>query len=796
MRDRQVTGSDGMVNQRWIRIGQQSLLSCFLLGAVACLHGGWLTGPDVILTDWGTRGLNAADVDRDGRIDVVVLNNDRAKIEVLFQKDPEEPVSREYPIARRDRWEPVLEDARFRRFWVEGFESMYDLAIGDFDGNGLVDFAVASGEYGLAIIGQQETGEFELGGHFEAFGALPWTGVLAVADLNADGCDDIVQLADERFVVCLGAPVFGDVELVEQPMLDGSPSGLALRDLDGDGLVDAVYTVGLSDRGFRYRAGLGDGRFGPEASLEFDSATDSLAWFAHDGNRQRFAALVGRSRSPALFEVSVEALEECWLAQALQVVEGGVPGAAAVALGDVDGNGFDDLITASALSPALNLFRGGPGGLVAGDVIPVTEDISSIAAGDFRGNGRAAVVMLSPLHELLVLTEAGDDGLLPFPKPIQIEREFFESDATPKPQLVVATDLFEPRDGRAEALLLVNAGDQWFLEPLFPGKDPFNFTAGKPIELPEMSLRRGATGLNTVDLNQDGALDVVVLVRRGEPVVLLQRDGYLEIANDLGRAPGGVLADLTPERAGTGDLDGDGRDEWLIASEGFIRALRIDGSNRWEVVGQINALNPGDRLSLPHAFDLHCRDELAVAAFSNTDAAIKVFVLDEDHERFRFDRSIAVETSGALRQFMLGNRATGARKSLIVGDSCVVSLTVAQTGLAIERLVHRENDLPGVVYNHVIAGDLDADGMCELVLLDGSSNRVELIEKNGDSFSSHSYFRVFDTDRHFQGRQGAPLEPREMLLADVTADGLNDLVFLVHDRVLVYPGRSRPVRSE
>jgi hypothetical protein len=36
-------------------------------------------------------------------------------------------------------------------------------------------------------------------------------------------------------------------------------------------------------------------------------------------------------------------------------------------------------------------------------------------------------------------------------------------------------------------------------------------------------------------------------------------------------------------------------------------------------------------------------------------------------------------------------------------------------------------------------------------------------------------------------RRNDDLEPREALVADVTGDGKNDLIILVHDRILVYP---------
>jgi len=54
-------------------------------------------------------------------------------------------------------------------------------------------------------------------------------------------------------------------------------------------------------------------------------------------------------------------------------------------------------------------------------------------------------------------------------------------------------------------------------------------------------------------------------------------------------------------------------------------------------------------------------------------------------------------------------------------------------------------------------------------------------------FEPMLHFRVFDADPHYEGKTGTPTEPREVLVADVTGDGRNDLVLLVHDRVLVYP---------
>jgi hypothetical protein len=47
-------------------------------------------------------------------------------------------------------------------------------------------------------------------------------------------------------------------------------------------------------------------------------------------------------------------------------------------------------------------------------------------------------------------------------------------------------------------------------------------------------------------------------------------------------------------------------------------------------------------------------------------------------------------------------------------------------------------------------------------------------------------WQVFE-ERTFRRRRSDMPEPREALVTDVTGDGKNDLIVLVHDRILVYP---------
>ena len=80
--------------QRLARSGMQ----VFLIGAIAVVGTGparsatfappVLGGPEIVKLDWNTRRIVPVDLNQDGLLDLAVINNDRARIEMLLQRAP------------------------------------------------------------------------------------------------------------------------------------------------------------------------------------------------------------------------------------------------------------------------------------------------------------------------------------------------------------------------------------------------------------------------------------------------------------------------------------------------------------------------------------------------------------------------------------------------------------------------------------------------------------------------------------------------------------------------------------
>jgi probable HAF family extracellular repeat protein len=271
-----------------------------------------------------------------------------------------------------------------------GTPTLYDIggladrvAVGDFNGDGIPDLAVAnnSGNSVSVLLGNGD-GTFRRAVNYPA-GPNPYW--LAVGDFNGDGNLDVVvaNYTSSAVTVLLGN---GDgtfqAPLTDHLGTDILPYSLTVGDFNGDGNLDVV-TANAYSQDVSVLLGHGDGTFDPPVNYNSGGFTGfvTVADFNRDGipdlavsNNLGVGILTGNG--DGTFQ---------------QAVTYPVPGGLGVLVAaDFNGDGVLDLAATNYLYPngLVTVLLGNPDGSFGAPVnYPVSLTPASIAVGDFNGDG-------------------------------------------------------------------------------------------------------------------------------------------------------------------------------------------------------------------------------------------------------------------------------------------------------------------------------------------------------------------------------------------------------------------------
>jgi hypothetical protein len=727
--------------------------------------------------DWNTRALQACDLNRDGLNDLVVANNDRSTIDILYQLKPGAPNDTVPKSVNVDRWEPVVEDARFRKISVTTGVTVYDLVVGDLNGDGRPDLAYTGEPQALTIRYQQADGSWTEKKIAEAPAPIQFVGSMKIADLNGDGRNDLVVLGQKEIAVYyqdkngeLGAP-----ERYALP--DEGCYGLEVCDVDGDGKPDFVYLCASTRDVLRVRLQTSEHQFGPELAYTIKPTRCTLQILSQAMAKHGPLFADAQDQTGQLEVFTLERATSTQTAPSLRPrVFSPRPGSKTplgYTIADFNGDGLDDIAVSDPDGAQVFIYlRQHDGGFSNSQKYPIFSDARSIASGVWGDANHAALFVASPKEQAVGVAFFNKDGRLGYPQPLP---------TTGRPLAIAAGDL--AGDGQSRLVVLREEKGKRFIDILV--RKGTSAELVKSIEL--TGLKTDPRAVRLVDANQDGKLDIAVFTPLDAMRLFIQGDNFE--FTEASAAPGfrrGLVDNLEASAFSTGDLNSDGKNEMLVSTGSFARALKLSATGELTVVDQFNARDPNA--------------EIATAIVLPPTAAGKkpsVILYDKKTEQFQTlsadDKALynVTDSTPAGRIEVVGaevrKNKTGA-EVFVFGRDRFWWLPLTQADFVPTTVATHATDLPEISYSDVIAGDLNNDGKPELVCVDPSKNLLEILGRGTDErWESLMHFKVFETDQHFQGRKGSVLEPRETIIADVTGDGKKDLILLVHDRVLIYP---------
>ncbi len=656
--------------------------------------------------------LEVADFDRDGDIDVVVANTGNTG-------------SGSTVSLHRNRGDGSFAP---RAVFPAG-AGPTGLAAADFDGDGWTDLAVANfGRLGqgstVSVLTNDRNGGFRPPGSVPV-GAGPYR--IATGDVDGDGTTDLAVAREGQRVVIIHNTA--ELTPVSYPVLPNQFAGdfypcVELADLDLDGDLDVVYSSLKS--GFQSGSGRG-----------------AVAVLHNDGSG-RFGAAVALTTLPE------------------------TQGAADLAVGDLDLDGWPDIASAHLNDGEWLLFESTGGGAFATPrSLQAGAEAIAIDILDINADARADALVLARfalglcVYENTVGRRFADPRPYPFTTSgliVSTSMDSADYDGDGDLDLGLA---FSPATSNAGGIgLLANRGDGTFAAPRvlntpvaarelefrdLDGDGITDLLWGDDFPPYEVHTRRGLGGgafaaqrdwqvsgckigdVHAFDMDRDGDLDVAVSAAafcgggNGQPLFLLHNAGD------------GTFARVTQHTLSTfttfvthADIDNDGIAD-LVTNSGF---------NGIEV-----SLGNGDGTFGTPLTSVTERGPLSIA------------VAD-----FNRDGNLDLATSN------LGQNKGQSTVSVLIG--------FGDGGFF--PAVHYESAYDPALSNarRITAGDIDGDGDLDLMTGNWSSRDVSVYRNRGDG--------TFDR----QLRYGTGDEVFDLVWADVTGDAIEDLV------VGIVPGAS------
>jgi hypothetical protein len=718
-----------------------------------------------------------------GLTDLVVLNNDRAQIDLLYQLKPGTPPPPLPPSVSINRWEPVVTDAHFKKISLTTGITMFDLAIGDLNGDGLPDLVYTGDPQALTIRYQQKNGDWTEKKIDDAPEPSQLVSGLKIADLTGNGRNDLVMLGKKELAIFyqdekggLGAPE-------RYALSDENCYGLEVCDVNGDGRPDLVYLSSSGTDTLRVRLQSASGQFGPEQSYPLKALRSTLQVFNAAGKNgpAQFGVIQDPTGQLVIFTLDPKGASDPDKFPVprprIFTPRAGSTSPESYAFGDFDGDGREDIAVSDPEGAQIFIyFRQPDGGFTIAKRFPSLSDGRSIAAGDWDGSGRASLFVASPKEEVVGVATVTPEGRLTYPQPLPV---------TGKPFAVATGDLA----GTGHDQLVVarsDKGGMYALE-IWAGTKGGKPQLLKTIAMPDQ--KNDPRAVRVFDANQDGKMDIAVFTPF-EPMRLFvqgEKLSFTEATPDNGFRTG-LVDNLESAALTVTDTVGDGKAEMLVSGSGYARALRLKPGGELAVMDQFNAKDPSAAIAGAFALPATGTGQKPVIVLYDSDGQLLQFLHADDHGVYQFAQAMPVGKIELVGVETRRDPKTGQVDVFMLGKDRFWWLPIGQPDFSIHVVATHTTDLPDISYSDVEAGDLNNDGRLDLACIDPDKNVIEILSQDAAGvWQSRMHFKVFEKDAHYQGRHGTPEEPRETVIADVTGNGKNDLILLVHDRVLIYP---------
>jgi hypothetical protein len=755
---------------------------------------------ELIKLDWGIKDLRVADFNGDGRNDIAIVNNRKARIELLIQREAVGPGETKVAVDADDiDINAIIPPTRFAAQSIAVSQRLYSLVCGDLNSDGLTDLAFYGEPKGLYVI-LQKAAESES----DKPKSLSWrtrkkiriddgmvtSNMLVCADLNNDGADDLALAGRDGVYVIAQKEAGSLAEPVKYPT-SVQTLGLEAGDLNGDNINDLILRTSDMEKPVHVRFGLKTGQLGPQSRFFIERPFAFRVRNIDEAAGDELLTVDSVSGRLVCYKLTAENRKDAdWPILFYPLASGQEDTKRDLTLGDLDGDGLVDVTISDPGAAELIVYKQTAGvGLAEPVRFPAFADITGLSAADIDHDGKTELGILSVKEKIIGLSEFENDRLS-FPRPL---------DLTGEPVAMELTDV--DGDGTTDCVYISkevnNVRTLRTIRNLAAvQKQQTGLPEGASVVLE--NLTSNPDGLKVLDVDQDGLQDVLIFVTYELPILVRQVEKDKFEVVDSPKAQGSLIKDASLRSTALADVDGKAGRELLVAQKSFARSLIFSGGRNWSVIDQYNAESPESQISAVAAFAIDgesSADRPAILLLDGRKGRLQILKAGND-KTYRVEQELDVGkwNSAAHLKMLFAPLTGGDAESLLLFDSgkfaLVTPLGGSNVGQHLEQQFSYETKIKDGTYGNLTAGDINGDDRTDIIMVDYRRNHIEILAlEAGAKPVPAMRFKIFEQKsyRDIKSRSKAGVEPRELTVADVTGDGKEDLVTVIHDRIIIYP---------
>lgn len=713
---------------------------------------------EIYKTEEGTHSLLTKDIDSDGLKDFMLVNNKSAQIDIYYQllnKDAEKNKKDFYVDIDEDSVNTLSFDFKYKNIPFITEKNIASFISDNVGGDKKDDLIYLTSTGELFIHYQTKPRDFSKKQVFNIPDFFESMYVIAVEDINSDGKKDVILLS-QKYLNIFYQNNKGELdEPLKLSYSAKAPLGIEVVDLNGDGKNDVLFVTSGGVNYLRIRFQEENGKLGPEYAIEYPNfhflTAKNILTKTKDAE-----LLSSRANAHMIFVDKIEKIndKQSPLPAIHSINKDAVSLDKSILIEDFDGDKKNDMVMFDTNLSSFLFFKGDNNLFEQYVEYPSLKGVKKIASFSINSNQ-------------LLLMHSKEEHSLSFLN-LKSKKNSF-------PEIIDLNGDVESFDVYENNIFAIVKKDDKFKTVKFKIEESGKIKIEKTIDMENFTI--DSIDMTVRDFNYDGIEDILFFLSYEPAVFYFGTKTGFELFNININAIKSAFQSITPNMMIFEDYDDDGKKDIIISMKNMIRVIGFK-SNSFQILYQLNGVNQTSELTNVAVTSLYT-DKNSVYSYDKSNKTLLIF----DKKTQKIIKTIQVPDLNITQIFSKDINNDKINDLIMTGIDNISIYSSKNEGYYLKNIIKYTLPHPKEVTTALTTGTFNGN---KIVSIDDVRNFIQFFNFSENEIRFSMRFKIFETKTYRNDEMTGGGEPRDIRIADMNNDKKDDIVILVHDKIIVY----------